>query len=191
MNNQIKKRIELLHPYLNEKIKRLYLAAEAICLGYGGVTLISKLTGVSRTTITQGTKEISISEKNQRKERIRTEGGGRKKIVEKNPEIEKELEILIEPYTRGDPESPLKWTCKSTRKLAEELEKKGIKISYVKVAALLSEMGYSLQANKKTLEGNKNHPDRNAQFEYINETTKAFQNAEQPVISVDTKRKNL
>ena len=113
MNNQIKKRIELLHPYLNEKIKRLYLAAEAICLGYGGATLISKLTGVSRTTITQGTKEISISEKNQRKERIRSEGGGRKKIVEKNPEIEKELEILIEPYTRGDPESPLKWTCKS------------------------------------------------------------------------------
>jgi len=193
MDNHIKRRIELLNPFLDEKIKRLYLAAEATSIGYGGVTLVSKITGVSRTTITQGCEELNKPEANQYQDqyRIRNEGGGRKKTIEKIPGIENELELLIEPYTRGDPDSPLKWTCKSTRKLVEELAKKGIKVSHVKVAEILSAMGYSLQANKKTIEGSSKHPDRNAQFEYINEKTKAFQDAKQPVISVDTKKKEL
>lgn len=186
----IKKKYEELSRFLDEKVKRLYLAVEAKSLGYGGISEISRATGVSRTTITVGMKELEDIVTPADKTRIRKEGGGRKNTIEKNPNIEKELETLVEPYTRGDPESPLKWTCKSTRKLAEMLTEKGFKISHVKVADLLAIMGYSLQGNKKTIEG-ANHPDRNAQFEYINEKTKDFQKEDQPVISVDTKKKEL
>jgi len=191
MKNQIKARFELLSPFMDEKMRRLHLAAEAKSIGYGGVTEVSEVTGVSRTTITLGCEELMNPAASQNQARIRREGGGRKKIVEKRPEIEKELELLIEPYTRGDPESPLKWTSKSTRKLAEALGGKGFKVSHVTVSEMLSSMGYSLQANRKTLEGSSNHPDRNEQFEYINEKVKAFQADKQPVISVDTKKKEL
>lgn len=191
MKNQLKKRFELLAPFMDERMRRLHLAAEAKSIGYGGITEVSEVTGVSRTTITLGCEELMNPVGTQNLARIRKEGGGRKSIVEKRPEIEKELELLIEPYTRGDPESPLKWTSKSTRKLAEALEEKGFKVSHVTVAEILASMGYSLQANKKALEGSSNHPDRNAQFEYINEKAKAFQNDKQPVISVDTKKKEL
>lgn len=186
----IKKKYEELSRFLNEKVKRLYLAVEAKSLGYGGISEVSKATGVSRTTITLGIKELEESITSGDKTRIRKKGGGRKRAAEKNPMIGKELEMLVEPYTRGDPESPLRWTCKSTRKLAAMLAEKGIKISHVKVADLLVGLGYSLQGNKKTIEG-ANHPDRNAQFEYINEKTKDFQKENQPVISVDTKKKEL
>jgi transposase len=186
----IKKKYKLLAPFLDEKTRRLYLAVEAKSIGYGGISEVSKATGVSRTTITQGCKELDDSNISQQQTGIRKKGGGRKNTVEKNPMIGKELEMLVEPYTRGDPESPLRWTCKSTRKLAEMLSEKGFKISHVKVADLLVDLGYSLQGNKKTIEG-ENHPDRNAQFEYINEKTKEFQKGNQPVISVDTKKKEL
>lgn len=191
MKNQLKTRFELLAPFMDEKMKRLHLAAEAKSIGYGGVTEVSEVTGVSRTTISLGCEELMNPAGPQNQARIRREGGGRKRIVEKRPEIEKELELLIEPYTRGDPESPLKWTSKSTRKLADALGGKGFKVSHVTVSEMLSSMGYSLQANRKTLEGSSNHPDRNEQFEYINEKVKALQADKQPVISVDTKKKEL
>ena len=141
MKNQLKKRFELLAPFMDERMRRLHLAAEAKSIGYGGITEVSEVTGVSRTTITLGCEELMNPVGTQNLARIRKEGGGRKSIVEKRPEIEKELELLIEPYTRGDPESPLKWTSKSTRKLAEALEEKGFKVSHVTVAEILASMG--------------------------------------------------
>jgi hypothetical protein len=186
----IKTKYETLLPFLDEKRRRLYLAAEAKSLGHGGITKVSEVTGVSRTTITLGCRELEAFSTIQNQTRVRKEGGGRKKTIEKNPALKKELEMLLEPYTRGDPESPLVWTCKSTRNLANALNEKGFKISHVKVAEILSDMGYSLQSNKKVIEGSHN-PDRNSQFEYINERTKAFQQEKQPVISVDTKKKEL
>ena len=178
---------------LNERQLRLLTASMAEALGYGGTSKISRITGVSRNTIISGRKELDTPEELSEEldvGRIRKKGGGRKKITEKDPTLLKDLESLIEPVTRGDPESPLRWSCKSTRKLAEELNNMGHNVSHVTVAALLLELGYSLQGNKKTIEGT-SHPDRDAQFEYINQTTQECQQEGQPVISVDTKKKEL
>lgn len=175
--------------HLNERQQRLLTAAVADALGYGGISTLSRITGMSRTTITSGCKELEDSEE-LCISKVRKKGGGRKKITDKDQTLMNDLESLIEPVTRGDPESPLRWSCKSTRKLAEELNNTDHDVSHVTVATLLSELGYSLQGNKKTIEG-ASHPDRNAQFEYINRMTQEYRQKGQPVISVDTKKKEL
>ncbi len=185
----ISKKFNILKPYLNEKTRRLIAAAEAMAIGHGGITAVSDATGVSRRAITQGCKEIT-DEVFIRQKSVRKEGGGRKKSIEKQPQLLNELNKLIEPFTRGDPESPLRWTCKSVRKLSEELKSQGFQASHNLVSELLKKSGYSLQSNQKTLEGS-NHPDRNAQFEHLNNKVKEFQSEKQPVISVDTKKKEL
>ncbi|MGO9312866.1 MAG: ISAzo13 family transposase [Syntrophobacteraceae bacterium] len=191
----ITKRFKLLAPLLDERQLRLYVAAEALALGRGGISLTSQATGVSRPTITIGCKELLEPNATETTPsavtgRVRKPGGGRKRTIDLDQTLRNDLESLIEPVTRGDPESPLRWTSKSVRKLANELKKTGHKTSHRMVADLLREMGYSLQANRKTLEGSA-HPDRNAQFEYIYEKVKEFQFCGQPVISVDTKKKEL
>jgi transposase len=189
----IKKRFELLAPLLNERQLRLYLAAEALVLGRGGISLASQATGISRPTITIGCKELLAQgaqgvAASTPAVRVRKKGGGRKRTIDVDETLRDDLEGLIEPVTRGDPESPLRWTAKSVRNLADELKKMGHKTSHRMVAELLHEMDYSLQANRKTAEGS-SHPDRNAQFEYIHRKVKEFQSCSQPIISVDTKKK--
>ncbi len=191
----IAKRFSLLSPILNERQLRLYVAAEALAIGRGGITLVSLASGVSRPTITVGCKELSELEggkgaSSNADGRVRKSGGGRKRTVELDPTLRSDLEGLIEPVTRGDPGSPLRWTAKSVRNLAEELGNLGHATSHRMVVELLKEMGYSLQANRKALEGNE-RPDRNAQFENIYRKVKDFQAACQPVISVDMKKKEL
>ncbi len=175
--------------YLNERQRRLVAAADAQALGRGGISRVSAASGLSRTTIRRGLRELHgnlIPD-----ERVREAGGGRKQIRRQQPAVLRELEQLVAPTTRGDPMSPLRWTCKSTSKLATELRRKGYPISARTVARLLEkDLDYSLQANRKTKEGS-SHPDRNAQFEYIAEQTRMFQQRGQPVISVDTKKKEL
>ncbi len=185
---QISEKMAMVIPHLNEKQRRLLMAAEAKVLGWGGISKVAKATGVSRVTIHKALAEVEG--KKAVAERVRKPGGGRKDITEYQPEILEKLEALVDPVTRGDPRSPLRWTCKSTRQLAQELERKGYSISNVTVADLLHRLGYSLQANAKTLEG-ASHPDRDAQFQYINAQVKAFLRRHQPVISVDTKKKEL
>lgn len=177
-------------PILDEKQRRLYLTSEAEAIGRGGKSLISKLGKISRPTLNKGEKELNSQEDCSIATRIRKEGGGRKKITESNTEILKALELLVEPVTRGDPESSLRWTIKSVRTLSEELNKQGHKIGKSAVGNLLAELGYSLQSNKKKIEGNQ-HPDRNSQFEYINKQCDLFIGKGNPVISVDTKKKEL
>lgn len=177
-------------PILDEKQRRLYLTSEAEAIGRGGKSLISKLGKISRPTLNKGEKELNSQEDGSITTRIRKEGGGRKKITESNTEILKALELLVEPVTRGDPESSLRWTIKSVRTLSEELNKQGHKIGKSAVGNLLAELGYSLQSNKKKIEGNQ-HPDRNSQFEYINKQCDLFIGKGNPVISVDTKKKEL
>ncbi len=189
----ITKRFELLAPLLDERQLRLYVAAEAMVLGRGGISMASQATGISRPTITTGCKElleqdVTKSALSAATVGVRKVGGGRKRAIDLDETLRSDLEGLIEPVTRGDPESPLRWTSKSVRNLADELKKMGHKTSHRMVAELLGEMGYSLQANRKTLEGS-SHPDRNAQFEYIHKKVKEFQSCGQPVISVDTKKK--
>ena len=179
----------MLAPELNERTLRLFAAAEAKYLGRGGITLVARAIEVSRDRISRGLQDLE-AEKKLEPDRIRRLGGGRKKQVEEDPTLRKDLEQLISPYTRGDPESPLRWTCKSVRKLAAELNRKGHQISHSSVASLLRDMNYSLQANRKTTEG-KQHPDRDAQFNYINQKSRGQQRRGQPVISVDTKKKEL
>lgn len=185
----IRRKFELLAPFVDERVRRLLAAAEAESIGYGGISLVSRETGVSRRAIATGIKEIKESSE-LRVGRVRKEGGGRKKTVAIDPTLKTDLEGLIEPATCGDPESPLKWTSKSVRKLTAELNAMGHKTNRSTVAELLHEMEYSLQANKKTIEGT-THPDRNAQFEHINSTAKEYLAEGQPVISVDTKKKEL
>ena len=187
--NFIKQRYEALAGFLDERLRRIVAAAEAVVIGYGGISIVSRETGVSRRAIALGCEELKHPERATEK-RIRKEGGGRKPTIDKDTTLKQDLENLIEPVSRGDPESPLRWTCKSTRRLADELMRKGHEVSHNLVAGLLHEMGYSLQANRKTLEGT-SHPDRDAQFEYINNKAKEHQAIEQPVISVDTKKKEL
>lgn len=177
---------------LDERLRRLYAASEAKVIGHGGVTLVWKATGVARGSIKQGLKELierpEALESNSR--RIRRIGAGRKTTVSADAELLTALESLIEPVTRGDPESPLRWTCKSLRQLESELVVQGYTVSHASIGGLLKKLGYSLQGNRKTLEGS-NHPDRNAQFEYINARTEEAVRNGQPVISVDTKKKEL
>lgn len=187
----IKKRFELIKSSLNEKTTRLWVATEAIELGYGGVSAVSRATGVSAKTISAGIKELNNKEGlTDTSGRQRKPGGGRKKLTQSQPKLLECLEKLIEPYTCGDPMTPLRWTCKSTKKLADELTKQGFRISSVSVAEILKTQGYSLQSNYKRFEG-RQHPDRNAQFEYISKTIEEFQERGCPVISVDAKKKEL
>jgi transposase len=186
----VAQRFHLVAPFLDERTRRLFAAAEAQVLGHGGVTAVARATGVSRRAIGIGLKELAAPQDSDNK-RIRRPGAGRKRVVDKDSKLRSDLEGLVEPLARGDPESPLRWTCKSVRRLAEELQHQGHSVSHETVSSLLTEMGYSLQANRKTMEGESQHPDRNAQFEYINARVKAFQAAAQPAISVDTKKKEL
>lgn len=181
-----------LHVEMDERVRRQWAAAESRELGWGGVTLVAKATGLSRTTITAGLRELELptAERAAEATRIRRPGGGRQALAESDPELVSALETLIEPTTRGDPESPLRWTCKSIRRLAEELTRQRHEVSPNTVAALLRQAGYSLQANRKTREGGQ-HPDRNAQFEYLNRRMAEQLRRGQPAISVDTKKKEL
>jgi hypothetical protein len=177
---------------MDERLRRQWAAAEARELGRGGVTAVARATGMSRTTITAGHHELVLPLKQRRQEalRVRRPGGGRRSLAETDPHMLTALEALVEPVTRGDPESPLRWTCKSTAKLAAELTRQQHPVSDRTVAALLIQAGYSLQANRKTREGT-GHPDRNAQFEYLNGSVRRFHRRGQPAISVDTKKKEL
>ena len=177
---------------LDERLRRLFAASEAFALGRGGVTKVALATGVSRRAIHVGLKELESEElpvENQRN-RIRKDGGGRKSIIETERGVMDALEKLVDPMSRGNPESPLRWTFKSLRNLSEELKLEGYTVSYPIVGDLLHKLGYSLQANRKMLEGG-DQPDRNAQFEFINEQAKQRIAEGNPVISVDTKKKEL
>jgi transposase len=185
----IKRRFKLVAGELNERTRRLVAASEAVAIGWGGISAVSRVTSLSRKAISHGVKELQKAG-GAREGRIRRQGGGRKKTVSKDPLLVEDLERLVEPMTRGDPESPLRWTCKSLRKLAEELARRGHQVSHQLVSELLHELGYSLQAARKTREGGE-HPDRNAQFEHINAQVEAFLAAGEPVVSVDAKKKEL
>jgi Rhodopirellula transposase DDE domain len=189
---RIRRKYRLLSPELDERRRRQWAAAEARDLGRGGVSMVAKATGLSRPTITAGMRELEQPAKQRSLEaaRVRRPGGGRKRLTVTDAGLLEALEVLIEPGTRGDPESPLRWTCKSTRRLAEELTRQAHPVGARTVAMLLHEAGYSLQANRKTREGS-SHPDRNAQFEHINAQVIDFHKHRQPVISVDTKKKEL
>ena len=186
---ELRRKFKSVWPLLNERSRRVLAASEAMSVGYGGVTLVCRACGLSRKAITKGLREIQGAA-SPSAERIRGPGGGRKRLTESNPELLPALEALIEPGTRGDPESPLRWICKSTRTLAAELTKKKHPVSHVKVAQLLRAQNYSLQSNRKTAEG-ADHPDRDAQFRHINQGVKRSLAAGLPVISVDTKKKEL
>lgn len=191
--NLISKRFAAIDWALDERLRRLFAASEAVALGYGGVTLVAAKTGVSRRAIHQGISELRsryAPTEDGVKKRIRKPGAGRKRTTDTDATLAKDLGELIEPTTRGDPESSLRWTCKSVRQLSKELCAMGHRTSHRMVAEMLHESGYSLQANKKTIEG-ENHPDRNEQFEYINRETNRRLRAKTPVISVDTKKKEL
>jgi hypothetical protein len=189
---RVRRKYRSLHSEMDERMRRQWAAAEARDLGWGGVTAVARATGLSRVTITAGLRELAQPTRVRAEEatRVRRPGGGRKPVTESDPTLLAALEALIEPTTRGDPESPLRWTCKSTRRLADELTRLDHPIGPRTVALLLHQADYSLQANRKTLEG-ASHPDRNAQFEYINTLVRRFQTREQPAISVDTKKKEL
>jgi transposase len=184
---ELKKKYDALSPYLDEKTRRLWAAVESTSLGRGGISQVSDATGLSRNTIYDGLKEL---ENPSHTPRLRRPGGGRKTILSQNPALLTALENLLEFETRGDPVSALRWTCKSTEKLAAALREQGYRISARSVATLLHQMDYSLQANAKTEEG-KQHPDRDQQFNYIAELVENFHSQGQPVISVDAKKKEL
>ena len=175
---------------LNERSRRLWAASEARALGYGGASLVARATGISRSTILRGMKEVRRSRRPLPEGRVRRPGGGRKNAKAIDPGLSSALEQLVEPVSRGDPESPLRWTCKSTRLLAEELGAEGHPASDWLVRQLLYDLGYSLQGNRKTREGTR-HPDRDAQFRHINARMAGQLRMRQPAISVDTKKKEL
>jgi len=189
---KIRRKYQMLDPLLNERTRRLWAAAEARAIGRGGIKQVADATGLSRPRIARGLSQLAEQEAGKLLDpgRIRRLGGGDKRLVDKDPTLATDLETLVDPATRGDPMSPLRWTSKSTRKLAEELRRKGHKVSAQTVAEILRGQGYTLQSNFKTAEGT-SHPDRNAQFEHINDLAKVFAKNGQPVISVDTKKKEL
>jgi len=186
---EIKRRYERIAGELNERTRRLFAATEAMAIGWGGISVVSRATGLARQVISAGIKELQQGER-AGEGRIRRIGGGRKSTASKDPRLREDLERLVEPVTRGDPESPLRWTSKSVRKLAKELQQMGHQVSHELVSELLHALGYSLQANRKTREGG-THPDRDAQFEHLNAQAEAFLVAGEPVVSVDAKKKEL
>ena len=186
----IRQRYQVLAGVADERVRRLMVAAEALAIGRGGQVAVARATGVSRTMIQRGIREVLQPELQAPKGRVRRPGGGRKAMVVLDPTLREDLERLVEPTSRGDPESPLRWTCKSVRRLAAELTAQGHQTSHRMVADLLHDLGYSLQANQKTLEGS-DHPDRNAQFEYLNGAVQQQLWAGEPTISVDTKKREL
>lgn len=186
----IKARFARVAGTLDERARRVVAASEALAIGWGGITAVSRATGLSRKVIQLGIKELTGAVPSAAPGRIRRSGGGRKKTAETDQSVRIDLERRVEPTTRGDPESPLRWTCKSVRKLAAELREQGHRVSHQWVAEQLYDLGYSLQANRKTREGS-DHPDRDAQFRHINATAEEFLAAGDPVISVDTKKKEL
>jgi Rhodopirellula transposase DDE domain len=190
---QIESKYRALVSVLDERARRQWAATEARAYGWGGVSAVSEATGMSPNTIRKGLAEVAARQDDPDVEvtsRLRKAGGGRKRLGDTDPQLNEELDRLVAPLTRGDPQSPLRWTCKSTSHLAQELSSQGHPISARAVAHLLNDAGYSLQGNRKTLEG-ATHPDRNTQFEYIDAKVKRFQRRGQPVISVDTKKKEL
>jgi len=190
----VRTKYRLLQPLMTERLRRQWAACEAESLGRGGASLVAQATGLSRTTIWAGQRELrrraDQPQGDLAPERVRAPGGGRHLVEQADPTLLAALRDLVESSTRGDPQSPLFWTSKSTRKLAEELSGRSHPVSHQTVAALLWDWGYSLQANRKTKEGD-DHPDRDAQFEYINEQVRLFQRDGQPVVSVDAKKKEL
>jgi len=186
---EIKQRYERIARDLTERTRRLFAANEALSLGWGGISAVSRATGLSRQVISDGIQELQGG-KRAEEGRVRRKGGGRKSNVSKDPKLSADLERLVEPVTRGDPQSPLRWTSKSVRKLAKDLQSLGHQVSHELVSELLHAQGYSLQANRKTQEGG-THPDRNAQFEHLNAQAVAFLAAGEPVVSVDAKKKEL
>jgi hypothetical protein len=190
----IQQKYQALHKELDERSRRIWAATEANALGHGGVTAVSRATGLAVSTIRTGKSELeketltSPLQSNER--RTRRKGAGRKQLITEDTTLLHALDILVEPTARGDPMSPLRWTCKSTRHLAHELVTQGHHVSHTKVAQLLEYLGYSLQGTRKTREG-KSHPDRDAQFNHINQQVEVFQKNKHPVISVDTKKKEL
>lgn len=185
---ELKNKLSILLPELNERQRRLLVGVEAQSLGYGGIKIIADITGITHPTIRRGIFEINYGRKNIK--RIRKEGGGRKRATKINPNLISILQDIIEPETRGDPETPLRWTCKSVRNITNALKKEKCIVSRQTVASILHELEYSLQGNKKTKEG-ADHPERNSQFLYINKIAKDFLSRKDPVISVDTKKKEL
>jgi hypothetical protein len=185
----VRAKYQALKPELDERGRRVWAATEALSLGHGGVAAVARATGLAESTIRLGKKELAKPSKRLKTtRRLRHSGAGRKLLSSQDQGLLKALDALVEPTTRGDPMSPLRWTCKSTRRLAKELCRAGHPVSHTKVGHLLKELDYSLQATRKTREGT-SHPDRNAQFEHINARVKDFQQRGQPVVSVDTKKK--
>lgn len=188
VRHQLAAKFEVLLPHLDERQRRLLMGAEARSLGHGGIRAVAQAAGVSETTVRRGVDGLEAGE--EPVGRVRRPGGGRKKAAVVDPGLRPALLALVEPDMRGDPMSPLRWTTKSTRRLAAELTRQGHTVSADTVGDLLREEGFSLQANAKTLEGTQ-HPDPDAQFRYINEQAKDHIDAGDPVISVDTKKKEL
>jgi transposase len=190
----LRSKYEALAPVLDERARRYWAACEAKALGWGGVSAVTQATGISRTTIRSGLGELERTAPDHStphpSPRLRRPGGGRKRLTDVDRQLSHDLHALVESTTRGDPESPLLWTCKSCRNLADELAQQGHRVSYRTVTTILHELGYSLRANRKMHEG-ADHPDRDAQFAHINGKVKAFQRRGQPVVSVDTKKKEL
>lgn len=184
----IRMRLAEMFPILDERQRRLMAASEAREYGRGGISFVASVTGMSRQTITTGLQELGVDKV---KGRIRNKGGGRKKLSDSMPQLLESVEEIVGETTRGDPETPLRWTCKSVRKIAEELNQQGFDVGRQSVANILHELDYSLQANKKTTEGKDSHPDRDEQFKHIAKRSKSFMRTNSPVISVDTKKKEL
>ena len=187
----IRRRFKLIEKHLDERMRRLVAAAEAEAVGFGGASVVARATGVSRRAIRIGAGELKEASRGlPPSRRIRRPGGGRKRTATQDPTLARDLERLIEPVTRGDPETALRWTCKSVRRLSGELQRMGHRASHRMVAEMLHQLGYSLQANAKMMEGT-SHPDRNAQFEHIHQRVRQYLRKGNPVVSVDTKKKEL
>jgi len=186
----LRRKYKGLRSVLTERSRRIWAASEAAAVGHGGIGLVEQATGISRSTISRGLRELDTAGTVLPAERTRRPGGGRKRTVDTDDRLVADLDALVEPTTSGDPDSPLRWTSKSVRRLASELQAMGHTVSYRLVAQLLNAADYCLQANRKTREGPQ-HPDRDAQFQYLNEQVRRFQHQHRPAISVDTKKKEL
>lgn len=190
-SQEFQERLATLLPHLNERQRRLAAAVEARALGFGGVSAVAATTGLARMTIHRALKELERPPATWAHEQVRAPGAGRPRLIAQRPALKRRLKALVESSTRGDPMSPLLWTCESTTQLARVLTEEGSAISPDTVGRLLVAMGYSLQANLKRLEDGAQHPDRDAQFRYLNARVRRCQRRGQPVISVDTKKKEL